>query len=411
MKEPGNASSAADRNSILRLAHRLQRHAPRDAVTYLQDVDDASAARVLSALPTTFATQVLLRLSEKRRNGITPLLDSEMGEQWTQNQQYPEYSVGRLMSKPTGVLEVGLTAREAIEKVRQWTHEIPVTYGYAVDAQGKLLGLVVMRDLMLAEPQTPLRSVMIGDPFCFNPETRITEAMHDAIYRQYPAYPVCDAQGVLIGVVAGYMLFEQQNFRLSTQAGSMVGVDKEERYATPWRRCLLMRMPWLQFNLFTAFLAALVVGLFENTIAQLVVLAVFLPVLAGQSGNTGCQALAVTLRGLALGEYGDGAMRRLLQKETLLGLLNGLAVGLVAAAAMVGYAWLTEAPNAWMLGLIMLLAMTGSCVASGITGVLVPLTLHRLGIDPATASSIFLTTATDVFSLGMFLGFATLMVL
>jgi magnesium transporter len=138
---------------------------------------------------------------------------------------------------------------------------------------------------------------------------------------------------------------------------------------------------------------------------------VFLPVLAGQAGNTGCQALAVTVRGLTLGEYGHEAMRTLVSKESLLGLLNGLLVGVVAAAAMVVYAQMTHTPDAWMLGLVVLMAMVGSCVTSGIAGVIVPLLLRRFDVDPASASGIFVTTATDVASMGMFLGCATLLVL
>jgi magnesium transporter len=154
-----------------------------------------------------------------------------------------------------------------------------------------------------------------------------------------------------------------------------------------------------------------VVGIFEGTIEKIVVLAVFLPVLAGQSGNTGCQALAVTLRGMTLGEIRAGSERRIVFKEALLGLLNGSLVGITAGLGMFFYAssqGLSEAP---MLGFVVFLAMIGACLISGICGVLTPLVLKRLGADPATASSIFLTTFTDVASMGTFLGLATLLIL
>ena len=172
-----------------------------------------------------------------------------------------------------------------------------------------------------------------------------------------------------------------------------------------------MRHPWLQINLVTAFVAAFVVSLFEDTIAQVVVLAAFLPVLAGQSGNTGCQSLAVTIRGLTLDEFKPGVFHKALIKETLLGTLNGAVVGVVAAIAMIAYAIYSGADQPVVLGLVVFLAMTGACVASGVTGVLVPLTLKRFGADPATASSIFLTTATDVVSMGLFLWLANVLVL
>jgi magnesium transporter len=190
----------------------------------------------------------------------------------------------------------------------------------------------------------------------------------------------------------------------------MVGVEKEERMATRWQNSLKMRHPWLQLNLLTAFLAAAVVGAFQGTLDRLVILALFLPVLAGQSGNTGCQALAVTLRAMTLGELTPGAERRLVAKEAALGLLNGVGVGLMAALGMYITAAGQQQSSPFLLGFVVFLAMIGSCVASGISGAMVPLTLKRFGFDPATASSIFLTTATDVVSMGMLLGLATLLV-
>jgi len=214
-----------------------------------------------------------------------------------------------------------------------------------------------------------------------------------------------------VGLVRGRVLFEEQAFEISAQAGRMVGVDKEERISTPWLRSLVFRHPWLQLNLLTAFVAAAVVGFFQDTLDQMVVLAIFLPVLAGQSGNTGCQALAVTLRGMTLGELKGGAGRRLVAKEALLGSINGALVGLTAGVGMFLVAASQSNPAALGLAGIVAMAMTGSCVISGIAGALIPLTLKRIGADPATASSIFLTTATDVASMGMFLGLATMLLL
>jgi magnesium transporter len=190
----------------------------------------------------------------------------------------------------------------------------------------------------------------------------------------------------------------------------MVGVEREERLATPWTRSLKFRHPWLQLNLLTAFVAAAVVGIFENTLDRIVILAVFLPVLAGQSGNTGCQALAVTLRGITLGELTPERVRTLVGKEALLGLCNGALVGITAGLGMLIYASLQKNPAAPMLALIVFMAMVCSCVISGVSGALVPLTLKKFGADPATASSIFLTTATDVVSMGAFLGLATALI-
>ena len=153
------------------------------------------------------------------------------------------------------------------------------------------------------------------------------------------------------------------------------------------------------------------VGVFQGTLDKLVILALFLPVLAGQSGNTGCQALAVTLRGMTLGELRAGSERSLVIKEASLGFLNGTLVGLVAAAGMYITATSQANPDAIKLCVAVLLAMIASCVVSGVSGAMIPLTLKKLGFDPATASSIFLTTATDIASMGCFLGLATILVM
>jgi len=310
-----------------------------------------------------------------------------------------------------GLFRPELTVHEAVDMLRVMVKEVFITYGYVTDEQGTLLGVLVMRDLLLADPAQRVTEIMIRDSFFLTPRTSVFEAVRTVWNKHYPVYPVCNEKGKLIGLVRGSVLFEEQNTRISAQAGRMVGVGEEDRLATPWWRSFKFRHPWLQLNLLTAFLAAAVVGTFEGTIERVVVLAVFLPVLAGQSGNTGCQALAVALRGITLGDLKRGKERQLLTKEAWLGLLNGAFVGLVAALAMFVYAGLKHHPQAAVLALVVLLAMIGSCVISGIFGAIVPITLKKLGADPATASSIFVTTATDVASMGLFLGLATWLVL
>jgi magnesium transporter len=366
---------------------------------------------VLQHLHQAQAYRILLRFPNDRRESIVKFTGEHLGDPWGDAQQYPEDSVGRLMEPAVSVFAPDVTVAHAVEMVRAWTHDTLITYGYIVDQQKHLLGVVAMRDLLLAKPDDQLKDVMLLEPFTLGPGEDVGEAMKEVVYRHYPLYPVCDAAGHLLGIVQGFMLFEHQQFEISAQFGSMVGVQKEEHASTGWRRALFLRHPWLQLNLLTAFLAAFVVGLFADTIEQLVVLAAFLPVLAGQSGNTGCQALAVTIRGITLNEFKPDLVRHVVIKETLLGLANGALVGVVAGLAMVLYATQAHAEQPMVLGLVVFLAMTGACLVSGITGVLIPLTLRKLGADPAVASSIFLTTATDVVSMGMFLWLANVLVL
>ena len=324
---------------------------------------------------------------------------------------YPEDSIGRLMEPPLAVFLPQQTVEEAIETIRELVRQAFITYAWVLEADGKLVGVITMRDLLFSDKSQTLGEIMLQNVFALKTTMPLLDAMKRTLDKHYPVYPVVDDEGRLKGTVRGQQMFEAQAVELSAQAGEMVGVTKEERLTTPWSRSLLFRHPWLQLNLLTAFVAAFVVGLFEGTLQKIVLLAVFLPVLAGQSGNTGCQALAVTLRGMTLGELKPGGTPAAVAKEAILGFCNGALVGLSAGAGMFVYAWMQGNPQAWMLACVTWLAMVFACVISGISGVLVPTTLQRLGADPATASSIFLTTATDVVSMGAFLGLATLLLI
>jgi magnesium transporter len=320
-------------------------------------------------------------------------------------------TTGEMMKPPVGIFRRDMTIAETIEKLREMTREAFITYGYVTDEAGKLEGVVVMRDLLLNAPECKLEEIMLRDVFALRDDMPLADALKAALSRHFPVYPVVDGEGVLKGLVRGEELFAEQAVEISAQAGKMVGVEKEERLATPLPRSLKLRHPWLQINLLTAFLAAAVVGAFEGTLSKLVILAVFLPVMAGQSGNTGCQALAVALRGMTLGDVRPGLERSLILKEGALGFFNGLLVGATAGLGVAVYATMQNQANPWLMGFVVTIAMIASCVISGLAGAIIPLTLKRLGADPATASSIFLTTASDIASMGIFLSLATVMLL
>jgi magnesium transporter len=404
------SASPAPAASEPTLAEELSRLAPEEGARRLATLPEAQVAEILGALRPALAEDLLIALGDERRRAVLAAAPVEEGRQWARNLTYPDASVGRLMEPPQPRFGPQQTVAETTARIRELVKSVFVTYGFVTDPDGVLLGVVTMRDLLLADEQARLEDVMLRDPFALRPELPLVDAARQVVARHFPVYPVCDEAGRLVGTVRGRTLFEQQALEISAQAGAMVGVEKEERLATPWPRSLRFRHPWLQLNLFTAFLAAAVVGIFQGTIDRLVVLAVFLPVLAGQSGNTGCQALAVTLRGLTLGELRRGDASRLVAKEALLGLLNGALVGVTAGFGMWLVARAQGQPQALVLGGVVFAAMAASCVVSGLAGALIPLTLRRFGADPATASSIFLTTATDVASMGLFLSLATLLV-
>lgn len=389
----------------------LEAHPPHEAAELIETTADPIAFEALAELNPSFTQDILSELSDERRKAIIASAVPELARQWERNQTYEAGTIGRFMEPTFAMFHPDMSVDEAIEKLRALVKVAFITYPYVTDNDGKLLGLITMRELLFADGKAQLVNVMLRDVFVLRPEMTVSDAMKLSTTRHFPVYPVCDEQGELLGLVRGQAIFETEAFEITAQVGSMVGVDKEERISTPILRSFMFRHPWLQLNLLTAFLAGGVVAMFQGTIDQIVVLAVFLPILAGQSGNTGCQALAVTLRGITLGEIKIGDSRKLIVKEGLLGAMNGAPVGIVTGIAMYFIASAQHSPHALLLAGVVFLAMVGACTISGISGAIVPLTLKRFGTDPATASSIFLTTATDVVSMGMLLGLATILIM
>ena len=406
-----NASAQEDALRARHLAQELRHRAPREAARRLRDESDDFAARVVEALPAPQALAVLDLLEDQGRDAIRPATSPAKQEQWDQNEAFPTDTIGRMMELSAGVFAPETTVADAIERLRDEVRRRFITYLYVVDPEGTLVGLVVMRELLLAQRDQTLEELMIREPFFLQPEMRVDVAVKQAVSKSYPVYPACSEDGTLVGLVRGEELFEQNMVRVIVQAGSMVGVEREERVTTPFWRSLRMRHPWLQLNLITALAAGAVVGLFESTIEQIVVLAAFVPVLAGQAGNTGAQSMAVTLRGLTLDDFAERKHLAVVSQEARLGLLNGLLVGGVSGLLMFFYALGNGSEAPVTLGVIVLVSMAASCLISGISGALVPVGLKKLGADPATASAILLSTATDVFSIAMLLGLATLLLL
>ncbi len=391
------------------LIERVRATDLKSAARWLAPYSDVQIAQVLAGLSTGQAVEVLEEFATERRAKIAA--ETADGTDWLAGHRFPEGSVGRLMESAPAVFPDDARVDQVIDTLRDVIRTRQIVYVFCVDAARKFSGVVAFRELLFSEPGATLAAVMVRSPFALQPETRLPDAMREVVTRHYPVYPVCTSDGQLLGQVRGSVLFEQQAFEISAQAGSMVGVGKEERLGTPWQRSLLFRHPWLQLNLLTAFVAGAVVGVFQDAINQIVLLAVFIPVISGQCANTGCQALAVTLRGMTLNEVKPGTAAKLLVKEALLGFLNGALVGVVAGLAMYLLAVAQKTAMPLTLAMITFVAMTVSCMVSGIAGAGVPLLLKRMGADPATASSIFLTTATDVFSMAAFLGLAAWLLL
>jgi magnesium transporter len=277
-----------------------------------------------------------------------------------------------------------------------------ISYLYVVDAKKALKGIVSFRDLVFAAPGSKVSAIMRQQVTCLRLWDDQEEISRQFAHYHYLGLPVLDDQDRVVGVVRSSDVLEIAREEATEDMQLMVGLSGEERVLTSWKKSLPRRLPWLLVNLATAFAAAAVVGMYEGVIAQWTALAVFLPIIAGQGGNAGMQTLTVIIRDMALGEISPGDGRRALVKELILGIANGLAIGLLVGA--VSYLWKGSA----LLGWIVFAAMVLNQLAAGLAGVLIPFTLKRLRVDPALASSIFLTTITDVAGFFFFLSLAAL---
>lgn len=310
-------------------------------------------------------------------------------------------TAGGMMSSEATALPSELTVGEAVRKIRSLGKKQPLYYVYVTDPEGRLQGVLGMRDLILADPPTLLSSIM-RQVTSVPVEMDREEVVRLAARHRYLAVPVVDSRKRLLGIVHSEDLIEVAQEEASEDIQKMFGAGGDEGALSPVRFAVGKRLPWLLVNLATAFLAAAVVGIFESTIARITALAVFLPVVAGQGGNAGTQTLAVVIRGLALGEVERSLAKRVILKEAGLGLINGVVVGLVTAA--VGYLCEGNAHFGLVIGLAMVTNMAVACVA----GAGIPIAMRALGWDPAQSSSIILTTVTDVVGFFSFLGLATL---
>jgi magnesium transporter len=386
---------------------RLNTLAAPEAAQWLAGLADAEAVDLLAKVSSSVSRGVLDHLPPDRRERLVAAAPASLREQWLLNLAHPTGSVGRIMQPPAGVVPVGCTAAEAIALLRELHATQLITYLYAVDAGGRLAGVIVLRDLFLARPDQAVREFMIAPPFYLTPGLPILEAMKVVVSRHYPVYPVCDDTGRLVGLVRGHLLFEKQAYVISAQSGKMVGVRVQERLSTHWLRSLGYRHPWLLFNLLVSMLSAAVVSLYQDAIRQLVILAIFLPVVSAQARNSGAQTMAVTLRGLTTGEWGERtSAARVMLKEGVLGLLNGVAIGLVGGIFIYVQARYQGMSNPETLAGVLIAAMGLGCTVSAVFGVAIPLVLRRLGADPALAAGIIFTTIATVVSQASFLALA-----
>jgi magnesium transporter len=277
-----------------------------------------------------------------------------------------------------------------------------VFYLYVVDGRRHLVGVTSLRRLLLVSPETPLKRIMTPDVISVRVDTDQEEVARQVASYNLLAVPVVDEENKLVGVITVDDVIDVIKDEATEDLLRLAGVSGDERVAAPASEALRKRLPWLAVNLATAFVAASVVALFEGTISRATALAVFMPIVAGMGGNAATQTLTVIVRGLALGELGWSNARKALMKEAAVGLGNGVVLGVIAA----GVAWVAKGDP--MLGLLLGMAMVLNMFVAATAGTLVPLGLKALKVDPALASSVFITTFTDVVGFAAFLGLATI---
>ena len=231
------------------LIDELKAHPPGEAAALLASVAPHVALVALTELNPSFTQNILADLPPERRAAIVECAAPELARQWEINKTFEEGAIGRLMEPAYAVFRPDMSVGEAVEALRALIKTAFVTYGYVTDAEGRLLGLITMGDLLFSERSARLGDIMLGAVFSFRPDTPVSEAMKLTLSRHYPVYPVCDEGNHLLGLVRGQTIFETEAFEITAQAGTMVGVDKEERISTPMLRSFRFRHPWLQLNL------------------------------------------------------------------------------------------------------------------------------------------------------------------
>ncbi len=358
--------------------------------------------QALHALDPGVLAVSLPRISDDSRDRCLALLPRRAEAEVRRLMDYPPGSAGRVMDSRIPSFRGEQTVAVTLEQLRQGKPK-DLRQIFVVDSERRLTGTVDIQDLMIAEPTDLLKEIARAPSAAVSPfddREEVAERLRDF---HADVLPVIDIHGRLIGAIRHEALLKTLEEAASVDIQMMVGAGREERALSTPQFAVRKRLPWLQINLATAFLAAAVVGIFESTIAQFTALAVLLPVVAGQSGNAGAQALAVTMRGLALREISTRHWFRVLFKEIRVGIVNGLAIAATTGIAV--FVW----DRNFGLALVISIAMVLSMVTASIAGALIPIALTRLGSDPAQSSTIVLTTVTDVAGFLSFLGIATLL--
>lgn len=388
-------------------AQLLERTSPHLAARMLEGLAPQSRANLLAEMTPRAGAALLEHLDKEACEEVLAQLPEETARPLRDALRYPEDTAGGMMEPRVASLSVDLSVQQTISMLRKTPREV-LHYLYVTNRRGQLVGVLNMRDLLLASPDERIEPLVKRDILKIPATTDREEVVRLMRERKFLALPVVDEEEKLVGVVKHDEALVAGQEEAFEDIQIMVGAGGDESALSPVGTVVKRRLPWLYVNLITAFIAAAVVGLFEGIIEQVTALAVLLPVVAGQGGNSGSQSLAIVMRGLALREIVPGTARRLLIKEFLAGSINGLAVAVVTAAAVMIWAPLDSWNQILALAMVIGVSMVITVTLAVLAGSGIPLLLRKLGRDPAQSATIFLTTVTDVVGFASFLGLAVL---
>ncbi|MBS3826019.1 magnesium transporter [Candidatus Bipolaricaulota bacterium] len=361
-------------------------------------------ARILERMEPDDSVDLLQELSPETRQVILGRIDSLTRKRLGTLLKYPPDTAGGTMSPEVLSLPENMTVGNAVDRLRKREEEYEnINYVYVTDQDGNLTGVLPLRNFAFREPELRLSEVMNPEVQTVSPDLDREKVARLFDKYDYLALPVVNDEGRLLGVITVDDVIDILRQEDTEDMLEMVGISdaREESVWTPWRTSMKHRLPWLVINLGTALLAAIVVSVFESTIAKYAVLAVFMPVIAGQGGNSGSQTVTLLIRGIALGEITDGQSYKALVKEATLGLLHGLSIGIIVG--LIAFFWNGSGKVALIVGVSMVLSM----IVAGIAGVLIPVGLKKVGLDPALSANIWMTTVTDVAGFFFLLGLAS----
>jgi magnesium transporter len=369
----------------------------------LAKLDDGAVANLLRPLSANDAVDLLERLEPERAQAVLALMDRQAANQLTNLMHYGAATAGGLMDPDAPHFSAEQTVDETLKQVRQLAESRRLFYLYITDERLHLLGIASLWQLVTAAADRPLREIMSAEVVTVRVDTPQEEVA--LVFSRYDLLmiPVVDGEGRFAGAITVDDVLDVVEAQATQDLYRLANLSVQEGVATSAAKSFRLRLPWLLVNLGTAFLAAAVVSHYQETISKYVVLAVFMPIVAGMGGNAGTQTLTVMVRALALGEMDVRRASGVLLRQTLVGAMNGVATGLVLGA--VALAW----ERNLTLAAVLCFAETLNLTIAGFFGAGVPLVLRRLRLDPALGSSIFVTTATDVGGFLAFLGTATLL--